>query len=31
MNKLKNKLSMLERNMLICITVNDLTFKIDLS
>ena len=31
MNKLKNKLSMLERNMLISLNVNELSFKVDLS
>jgi hypothetical protein len=31
MNKLKNKLSMLERNMLISLNINDLSFKVDLS
>jgi hypothetical protein len=31
MNKLKNKLSMLERNMIISLNVNELSFKVDLS
>jgi predicted Holliday junction resolvase-like endonuclease len=31
MNKLKNKLSMLERNMQISLNINDLSFKVDLS